>query len=175
MKRPIIHIRRSSLLLPAVTVALSLGCGAKASVPGIDKGNVATANVAQAEADAPEPVKASPFSVVARALTAEPKEGAPMEFEITATNTSDSTAKLKFSSGWHFDFSATPEGATEPAWKWSTGRRFAQMLSSQEVEPGQSVSFKGTWPEPKLGTYTITSTLKANGGLPSPPFTITVK
>lgn len=80
-------------------------------------------------------------------------------FVLTVTNEGEESATLSFRDACTADF-AVRDGEEE-RWRWSQGRMFAQVLQSEELAPGESVTYEGEWPGPRSGTYTAVATLEA--------------
>jgi hypothetical protein len=68
--------------------------------------------------------------------------GQPIKVRLTATNTHNSGAYLRFTSGQRFDFTVYPVGSSEAAYTWSAARMFVQTLGSLWLKPGQSQSYE---------------------------------
>ena len=80
-------------------------------------------------------------------------------FELIVTNTGSSPADLSFPNALKADF-AVLDGDSE-IWRFSDGKMFAQMISSETIDAGTSATYRGLWEEPKSGTYTAVGTLEA--------------
>lgn len=64
--------------------------------------------------------------------------------EIHVTNVADSPVSLEFTSAQRYDFEvASTSGVT--VWRWSAARSFAQMLGSEDLQPGESRRYMETW------------------------------
>jgi hypothetical protein len=64
--------------------------------------------------------------------------------EIHITNVASSPITLEFPSSQRYDFAvSTAEG--ESVWRWSAARSFAQVLGSEELQPGESRRYSETW------------------------------
>jgi hypothetical protein len=83
-----------------------------------------------------------------------------VSFVFTVENEGDETETLSFRNACNADF-AVFDGEDE-RWRWSQGRMFAQMLQSEELAPGESVSYEGEWQNPESGTHTAVATLEAD-------------
>ncbi len=68
--------------------------------------------------------------------------GQPIKVRLTATNTHNRGAYLRFTSGQRFDFTVYPVGSNEAAYTWSAARMFIQSLGSLWLKPGQSQSYE---------------------------------
>lgn len=82
-----------------------------------------------------------------------------VSFVFTVENDGDEPATLSFRDARTADF-AVLDGNDE-RWRWSQGRMFAQMLQSEELAPGESVTYEAEWQNPKSGSYMAVSTLEA--------------
>ncbi|RYG66401.1 hypothetical protein EON80_15500 [bacterium] len=116
-----------------------------------------------------------PFEVTVKAAKADYAAGKELELQVSVRNTTKETAKLQFNSGQKYDFSARKAGENELSWLWSMDKIFTQALSSQEVKPGEVISFKGSWPSPAAGEYTVVGIITANGRIKSAPITVIIK
>ena len=112
--------------------------------------------------------------------------GTTIKITLAAKNTTSQTMNLNFSSGQRYDFTlregVKPDGKI--VWQWAKGKMFAQMMSTQKLEPGKSLTFTETF-DPKTaaaeggtlkaGTYTLTATLAVFGERPSATTQVVVK
>lgn len=82
--------------------------------------------------------------VTLRASTDQPRytPGQPIKVRLTATNTYNRGAYLRFTSGQRFDLTVYPVGSNEAAYTWSAARMFIQSLGSLWLKPGQSQSYE---------------------------------
>lgn len=80
---------------------------------------------------------------------------------------------LDFRDGQEYEFVASDEDGVE-VWRWSDGRMFAQVLTSEEIEPGASVEFDAAWEQPPAGTYRIEGWLTAETADASAEMTVDV-
>lgn len=80
-------------------------------------------------------------------------------FAFTVTNDGEDDTHLSFRDACTADF-AVIDGDDE-RWRWSKERMFAQMLQSEELAPGESVTYEGEWTNPPSGSYTAVATLEA--------------
>lgn len=82
-----------------------------------------------------------------------------VSFRFAVTNGDDAPLELTFRDAGQADFAVlTREG--EEVWRWSEGRMFAQALQTARLEPGETATFEGTWPDPEPGEYTAVATLR---------------
>jgi hypothetical protein len=68
--------------------------------------------------------------------------GQPIKVRLTATNTHNRGAYLRFTSGQRFDFTVYPVGSNEAAYTWSAARMFIQALGSLWLKPGQNQNYE---------------------------------
>lgn len=82
-----------------------------------------------------------------------------VSFRFAVTNADDEPLELTFRDAGQADFVvSTPDG--EEMWRWSDGRMFAQVIQTSRLEPGETATFDGTWPDPEPGEYTALATLR---------------
>ena len=90
-----------------------------------------------------------------------------VDLALTISNDGDEPTTLRFRTGQRADFAAYPVGETgaqtesDPVWRHGAGRMFTQVLGSETLEAGESVSYEATWPDPPAGTYRVVGTLTA--------------
>lgn len=82
-----------------------------------------------------------------------------VSFVFTVENDGDESATLSFRNSGTADFVVLD--SEDERWRWSQGRMFAQMLQSEELAPGESVTYEGEWGSPESGSYTGVATLEA--------------
>lgn len=80
-------------------------------------------------------------------------------FVFTVTNASDETLELDFSDACKAEF-VVADG-DEEIWRFSEGRVFAQMLSSDRLGPGESTTYEAEWSDPEPGEYAAVASLRA--------------
>jgi hypothetical protein len=83
-----------------------------------------------------------------------------VSFVFTVENEGSETETLSFRDACTADF-AVLDGDDE-RWRWSQGRMFAQVLQSEELAPGESVTYEGGWGNPEGGEHTAVATLEAD-------------
>ncbi|SEO76937.1 Intracellular proteinase inhibitor [Halogranum amylolyticum] len=98
--------------------------------------------------------------MVTATLDAEP-EGTVVRFTLTVENDSEDPLELSFPDGQRAEFLAQRGGET--VWRWSEGQMFMQMLGSETVEPGETVTYEGVWESPESGTYDCRGEVVAEG------------
>jgi len=80
-------------------------------------------------------------------------------FAFTVENVGSEPERLEFRDSCTADF-AVLDGEDE-RWRWSQGRMFTQALQSEELAPGETVTYEGEWNRPDAGTHTVVATLEA--------------
>lgn len=80
--------------------------------------------------------------------------------ELTVTNTGSNPVDLSFPNALKADFAVEDDAEV---WRFSDGKMFAQMISTETIEPGADRTYRGLWEDPKSGTYTVIGTLQARG------------
>ena len=81
-------------------------------------------------------------------------------FTFTVTNDGDDPVDLSFSDAQTHDVTVL-DGGNE-VWRWGEGRMFAQMLQSETLDPGESVTYEVEWSDPSPGDYEAAATLTAH-------------
>lgn len=79
-------------------------------------------------------------------------------FAFTLTNNGTDPVQLEFTSGIPAEFTIYEDG-TE-VWRWGQGKMFTQMLEMENLSPDESVTYTGTWSDPKPGVYTVKAVLQ---------------
>ncbi len=80
-------------------------------------------------------------------------------FTFAVTNTGSEPIDVQFANACKADFALTRDG--EEVWRFSEGRMFAQMISSDRFEPDETIVYDGEWADPEPGTYTAIAELRA--------------
>jgi hypothetical protein len=76
--------------------------------------------------------------------------GASVVLVLTLRNPTDAPQTLALATAQTHDFAISTRTGPE-VWRWSAGRRFAQMLTELRLAPGEEKSFRATWsPGPAL-------------------------
>ncbi|MDO8681985.1 MAG: BsuPI-related putative proteinase inhibitor [Armatimonadota bacterium] len=70
-------------------------------------------------------------------------KGQPVRMEFIIRNTTSKTVTYRFSSGQQYDFWAILDG--REVWRWSHDKATIQVLTSFDLKPGESKTFKATW------------------------------
>lgn len=83
-----------------------------------------------------------------------------VEFTYTIENTGSDPVTANYRDGQKFDIFVT-DGDQE-LWRWSHGRMFTMALEQRTFDPGERVSYSGTWNDPEPGSYTAVATCAAN-------------
>ncbi|WP_336361307.1 BsuPI-related putative proteinase inhibitor [Haladaptatus sp. ZSTT2] len=89
-------------------------------------------------------------------------DGEGVRFVLELTNTGDQPATLTFRDAGKADF-VVVDGDTE-CWRWSDGKLFAQMLTTEELAPGESLQLEAVWEHPTPGDYDVVCELKTMDG-----------
>ncbi|SDQ35227.1 BsuPI-related putative proteinase inhibitor [Natronobacterium texcoconense] len=80
-------------------------------------------------------------------------------FEFTVTNTGSSAAELQFPDAAKAEFVVEDEG--REVWRFSDGRMFAQVVSSERLAPDESATYEAEWSDPQSGEFTVVAELRA--------------
>ncbi|PCR89566.1 BsuPI-related putative proteinase inhibitor [Natrinema ejinorense] len=83
-------------------------------------------------------------------------------FVFTVTNSGSERVTLQFSDACNAEF--VLEDGDEEIWRFSDGRVFAQMLSSETLAPGDETTYEAEWSDPVPGEYTAVAALRARDG-----------
>jgi len=59
------------------------------------------------------------------------------------------------------DDGVSDSDAPDPVWRHGAGKMFTQVLGTETLEAGDSVSYEAAWPEPPAGSYRVAGTLTA--------------
>lgn len=81
--------------------------------------------------------------------------GEPVNITVQVNNTGSSPTTLNYRSGQEYDIIVKKGG--QEVWKWSVGKFFTQELHSQTLAPGESRTFKESWPQTANGDQPITA------------------
>lgn len=84
--------------------------------------------------------------------------GDEVAFRFTVVNAGDTPVELTFRDACRADFAVFDDG--EEVWRYSEGRAFAQVLSTADLQPGETAAFEQSWPQPRPGEYTAEATLR---------------
>lgn len=80
-------------------------------------------------------------------------------FAFVVTNTGSEPVELRFSDAAKAEFVVEDEG--REVWRYTDGRAFAQMISSERLAPDESAIYEVEWEDPRPGEYTATAELQA--------------
>lgn len=83
-----------------------------------------------------------------------------VELVLTVTNDGDEDVELSFPDACQADFAALNDDG-ESVWRWSEGQLFAQMLTSETVPAGGSVTYTQQWPDPPVGEWVLVGEVPA--------------
>ena len=84
---------------------------------------------------------------------------ATVEFAFTVTNAGSETVELQFSDAAKAEFVVRDDG--REVWRFTEGRAFMQMISSERLAPGESSTYDGAWEDPRPGEYDAVAELRA--------------
>ncbi len=110
------------------------------------------------------------------------KRGETVSFVLTARGASARPQTLSLTSGQNFDITARlAKAGSLPAWQWSRGRYFIQVISVANLRKGDEQVWTAKWKqidnqgkELPRGAYRIEARLTANNGITAPPIRITL-
>ncbi|WP_338728150.1 BsuPI-related putative proteinase inhibitor [Haladaptatus sp. DJG-WS-42] len=85
-----------------------------------------------------------------------------VRFVLEITNTDDQPSSLTFRDAGKADF-VVLDGETE-CWRWSDGRVYAQVLTTEELAPGETLRLEAVWEQPTPGEYDVICELKTMDG-----------
>ncbi|QCS43165.1 BsuPI-related putative proteinase inhibitor [Natrinema versiforme] len=80
-------------------------------------------------------------------------------FVFTVTNSGDEPVDLQFSDACKAEFVLEDDG--DEIWRFTEGRMFAQVLSSDALAPGEATTYEAEWSDPDPGDYTAVAELRA--------------
>ncbi|EMA39705.1 BsuPI-related putative proteinase inhibitor [Halobiforma nitratireducens] len=80
-------------------------------------------------------------------------------FEFTVTNTGSTPQELQFTDAAKAEFVVEDEG--REVWRFTEGRAFAQMISSERLAPDETATYEAEWNDPSSGEYTALAELQA--------------
>lgn len=81
-------------------------------------------------------------------------------FVFTVTNAGSEPVELQFTDACKAEF--VLEDAGNEIWRFTEGRAFAQVLSSETLAPDESATYEAEWSAPEPGEYTALAELRAN-------------
>ncbi|NGM69930.1 hypothetical protein G6M89_13065 [Natronolimnobius sp. AArcel1] len=87
------------------------------------------------------------------------REPARVSFVFTVTNTGAEPVEIQFTDAAKAEFIVYENGSER--WRFTDGRAFMQLLSSDRLEPNASTTYDGEWEDPEPGTYTAIAQLRA--------------
>jgi hypothetical protein len=95
-------------------------------------------------------------------------------FTFEVTNSGPDRVALTFRSGKRADVTVTDAETGEEVWRWGERRMFTQVISTVELESGETLDQTFTWDDPPEGSYEAEATLDANAQSTSATTTFTV-
>lgn len=84
--------------------------------------------------------------------------GDDVRFGLVVVNAGDTLIGLTFRDACRADFAVMDGEGT--VWRYSDDRSFAQVLSTADLQPGETARFEAVWMDPRPGEYTAESTLR---------------
>ena len=85
-----------------------------------------------------------------------------VRFEFAVTNAGTDPVELRFSDACKAEFVVEDEG--REVWRYTDGRMFAQMISTERIAPDETATYETEWEEPRSGEYTAVAELRAQEG-----------
>jgi|AntRauTorcE11898_2_1112593.scaffolds.fasta_scaffold03729_2 hypothetical protein len=88
-------------------------------------------------------------------FTSQPR-GDSLAFELRVENHTDEAVELSFSDAQRLRvsvFPATGEDGADPVWRSDADQMFAQVLGTETVPAGGSLTFQAAWKAPESGEY----------------------
>lgn len=87
-------------------------------------------------------------------LTSHPR-GDSLAFELRVENHGDEAVDLTFTDAQRLRVTVFPagDGDADPVWRSDADRMFAQVVGTETVPPGASVTFEAAWKDPEPGEY----------------------
>lgn len=82
-----------------------------------------------------------------------------VQFAFAVTNTGADPVDLQFSDAAKAEFVVTDDG--REVWRFTEGRMFAQMLSTERLAPEETATYEAEWTEPRPGGYVAVAELRA--------------
>ncbi|WP_293029536.1 BsuPI-related putative proteinase inhibitor [Natronococcus sp.] len=86
-------------------------------------------------------------------------EAETVRFEFAVRNAGTDPVELQFSDACKAEFVVEEEG--REVWRYTDGRMFAQMISSERIAPDETATYEAEWEEPRSGEYTAVAELRA--------------
>ncbi|SDJ89879.1 BsuPI-related putative proteinase inhibitor [Natronorubrum texcoconense] len=80
-------------------------------------------------------------------------------FAFTVINRGPESVDLQFSDACKAEFVVEEDG--REVWRFSEGRMFAQMLSTDRLEAGAAETYEAEWTAPQPGGYIVRAELQA--------------
>ncbi|MDQ2052017.1 BsuPI-related putative proteinase inhibitor [Natronolimnohabitans sp. A-GB9] len=82
-----------------------------------------------------------------------------VQFTFDVTNTGTATVELRFSDAAKAEFIVEDE--RREVWRYTEGRAFTQLLSAEQIAPGETATYEAEWERPRDGEYTAVAELRA--------------
>ncbi len=80
-------------------------------------------------------------------------------FAFTVRNAGTEAVSLQFVDGQRARVTVADESGT--VWTWGEGRLFTQVVGTERLAPGESLTTEAVWERPIPGEYTATASLTA--------------
>ncbi|WP_265111174.1 BsuPI-related putative proteinase inhibitor [Halosolutus halophilus] len=80
-------------------------------------------------------------------------------FAFSVTNTGTEPVELQFSDACKAEFVVQTDG--QEVWRFTDGRMFTQVISSERLAPDETATYDGEWSDPRSGSYTAVAELRA--------------
>lgn len=97
-----------------------------------------------------------------------------VEFTFEVTNSGPDPVELTFRTGKRADVAVTDTDTGDEVWRWGDSRMFTQVISTVEIDSGETFDRTFTWPDPSPGSYEARAELEANNRHASASTTLTV-
>ncbi|ELZ00440.1 BsuPI-related putative proteinase inhibitor [Natrialba asiatica] len=92
---------------------------------------------------------------------ATPDSDAGVVLTFTVRNEGPETITIQFTDACKADFAVADEETGREVWRFTDGRMFAQLLSADELEPGEATTYEAEWENPQSGEFTVVAELRA--------------
>lgn len=79
-------------------------------------------------------------------------------FEFTVTNTGSTIEDLQFADAARVEF--VVEDEKQELWRYTDGRAFAQVISTERIAPGEEATYEAEWTDPPAGEFTAVAELR---------------
>jgi len=79
-----------------------------------------------------------------------------LAFDLRVENRGDEPVDLSFPTGQRVRVALSPADAdddADPIWRSDAEKMFAQVLGTETIEPGETLTFAAAWDDPEPGEY----------------------